>query len=508
MPFIWDYDLWAALCQLAIVLIGACGSYLGQTPTLGGPDWLVRSAAPAVRNTIIVLYLATVFWKFTTSFFGTQSCAPIFTLSLLDLVLPELDETSPLLQQLVWVTAAAAPYLTVFIEALIPLLLWLAPWPFGVLVGVFFHFLIAITPPPNNASIFSVCCIVNFFFFAPEPIAAAAQRAPTKLLAACSSVAVGAAIRLGVRHGSDWGAATTVVMGCFYLHAAMCPAPQTQQAAGRRAHPVVGRITWLMVVLTLGYGVALPALGLQDMGASTMFANLHVYSGSNHLVAPTGLLFDHLPVLAGGVVRVDATNSVHFNSINPHEVSTMHSPRLKQWLSSVGHSGRQFAPYGARVMGSFAPRPGPADLPAAEKVFTPYLLPMVELRRLVNEAGAKGESFELQYTKLGLPPLDAAKALATRGRFERGRVTPQDVLSAKFKDNMLNNCAGCDGSFIKCTDSFVLCECTDSAGTRCSGEDVELLTKPLPAWAFKTLAFFSFPVAPSGGTFEELGCIC
>ena len=44
-------------------------------------------------------------------------------------------------------------------------------------------------------------------------------------------------------------------------------------------------------------------------------------------------------------------------------------------------------------MGGWATRP--TDLPEAEAAFTPYLVPMVEVRRLVNEALAMGEEFSL-----------------------------------------------------------------------------------------------------------------
>ena len=117
-----------------------------------------------------------------------------------------------------------------------------------------------------------------------------------------------------------------------------------------------------------------------------MFANLYVFSGSNHLLGtPTGILFNHLPEFAGGVVRVDYTNSTHMNTIHPHEKSTLHSPRLKRWLTKVGHTARQFGPYVARVTGQQrASRP--TDLPDDEMLFTPYLIPMVELRRLIREA--------------------------------------------------------------------------------------------------------------------------
>ena len=126
-----------------------------------------------------------------------------------------------------------------------------------------------------------------------------------------------------------------------------------------------------------------------------MFANLYVFSGSNHLFgAPTGILFNHLTELAGGVVRVDSTNSTFINIIHPHEKSVLHSARLKKWLAEVGHTARQFGPYGSRVTGrQWAPRP--TDLPDEEMHFTPYLIPMVELRRLIHEALDVDQTFTL-----------------------------------------------------------------------------------------------------------------
>ena len=123
-------------------------------------------------------------------------------------------------------------------------------------------------------------------------------------------------------------------------------------------------------------------LGIQDMGATTMFANLYVFSGSNHLMAvPTGVLFSRVPELDGGVVRVDWTDSAHFNNIHPHEKTKvrvrkprgrapyvhrgsaltarawnpkMHTPRLTRWLRDIGHTSRQFGPYSARIVGAYA----------------------------------------------------------------------------------------------------------------------------------------------------------
>ena len=139
----------------------------------------------------------------------------------------------------------------------------------------------------------------------------------------------------------------------------------------------------------------------------------------------------------------------------------------------------------------------PTDLPEAEAAFTPYLVPMVEVRRLVNEALAMGEEFSLSawfsqccflakaerccladYTKLGSPPLTAPNAL-----------TPTDAISAVFQGGGV-------------------AQCKDGAAAVCSAEEVELLTKPLPAWALRMLGYFSFPVAPGAESWEELGCVC
>ena len=89
--------------------------------------------------------------------------------------------------------------------------------------------------------------------------------------------------------------------------------------AGPRRAPACSPLTTLVdrvtrsstaVVLALcaTYAFALPVLGLQDMAACNMFANLHgptaVVTGMNHFLVPTGLLqalYEHSsPAEAGG----------------------------------------------------------------------------------------------------------------------------------------------------------------------------------------------------------------
>ena len=415
LPFIWDYELWDAMYELCIILTALTPlfSFLFRKSRRSNPakqewdpDWLVYKSAASLKMCIVLLYGCTVFWKLTTSFFGPQSCGTIFTLSLLDAYTPSSFDThvSPVAERLVWFTAIIAPYLTVVVEAAIPLLLWLTPWPIGIVFGSIFHVLIAITPPPNNASIFSVGCIIKFWVFAADDVFLGIQKpltSPTTSVVAAFSVAVtAAAIRLGVAHGGDWGCPLSVALTCYYLFAYV--SKTTPPADGGKVSKDGGAaIVYVVVtIVTLIYGMVLPILGLQDMGATTMFANLYVFSGTNHLLGtPTGILFNYMPELAGGVVRVDYTSSDHMNNIHPNEKSTKHSQRLKKWLLEYGHTARQFGPYGARVLvgrrKAPASRPAAADLPADEAFFTPYLIPMIELRRLVNDALVLDHSFNL-----------------------------------------------------------------------------------------------------------------
>ena len=329
-------------------------------------------------------------------------------------------------------------------------------------------------------------CIIKFWFFCPEAISSpanclsSASRASVPILIAVTS----AAVHLGVIRGGDWGTPISVAVTAFYVYAST----MTRRAGGARASSQQEKAIvllrdksrlWLNVVmalLTFTYGLVLPVLGVQDMGASTMFANLYVFSGSNHMLGMlTGILFPVLPELAGGVVRVDWTDSSHFNGIHPHEKTQMHSKRLSRWLRQIGHTARQFGPYSARVVGAYA------KMNDVEN-FQPFLIPFVELRRLAREASAEGEAFTVRYTKLGTEP-----ALSGNGTAEADAGAA--AISVSFSS---------DGSIVACA---------DGDGEACSDGEIELLLRPLSRWAEAMLGFFSFPV-PADGSLTELGCVC
>ena len=153
------------------------------------------------------------------------------------------------------------------------------------------------------------------------------------------------------------------------------------------------------------------------------------------------------------------------------------SPTARRHLLASGHSARQFGPYMARVLGPQAVSPPASERPRGGGAEA-YLLPFVELRRLLAEARAAGEAFDLTYRRRESPD----------GRWRRVRY-------ARRRDGR-ETCVAL-GRWLK--------------GSRCKAEERALLTTAPPAWAMKLLLFFPFPVRleeKMGVESKELGCVC
>jgi alpha-ketoglutarate-dependent taurine dioxygenase len=437
IPFLWDYEVWDWLMELTVVTMG------------------VQHGASLVRWQLAIFYYATTVYKFTRSFFSHKvSCAPIFVLALLDMMVPAgLSVPQPLIAML----TVTAPALTILVEGLIPTLLAVAPgW--GVLVGLLFHFLITIQPPPGNAGGFSVSLAVQYAFFCrfgkSAPMPTLIWYAAVPFLAAMTA--------LGHSHGDDWAVPVHAIMILALVPAALETGGRPFVATTTQTKVKRSLLVTVISALTLIYAFGMPIMG-GDMGASTMFSNLRVYSKSNHLFLPTGLLLNTTSV------RVDFTTSDHINSVHPNEASGLYSPRLKAWLQSGGHSGRQFAPYLKRSLNITITSNG-------ETEFVPYIIPDLEVRRLVQEAFDVGEdSFTLEYTKL--PSLDRVVFKAwDRSCF---------LMSALSKSSQKKP--------IPCS------------------KDESVLNPGLSFWQSKLLLFFSFPVSHNTSEdvgISELGCMC
>ncbi|KAJ1639384.1 hypothetical protein T492DRAFT_114515 [Pavlovales sp. CCMP2436] len=118
-----------------------------------------------------------------------------------------------------------------------------------------------------------------------------------------------------------------------------------------------------------------------------------------------------LAAFAGGVVRVEFSDSAAIEGLYPGEISSVIAPAARALLRAAGHSGRQWNFAMGRVLGSrVLPPPG-----SGGEGRTRYTVPVLELRRMVAEARAEinadleavdGEkfksaaSFRIAYTRL------------------------------------------------------------------------------------------------------------
>ena len=161
----------------------------------------------------------------------------------------------------------------------------------------------------------------------------------------------------------------------------------------------------------------------------------------------------------------------------------MLAPAVQRHLRSSGHSGREYAPYMARVIGSDA-LPPPPERAADEG----WMIPMVELRRLLEEARAAGKSFSLTF----------------RARASSNEVHVPGGGGDAWRRVRVDHISG----------AAQQCIVLDSrwwwARSLCPPEEARLLATAPPPWAMSWLLFFPFPMKLSDGLSEathETGCL-
>ena len=456
LPFVWDHEWWATLNEAA--LVAAC---------LLSPHDPAPAFFEAARVQLLLLYASAAFWKLNTSFLDpTTSCATVILMQqLVAFAPPALASTAAA------AVAACAPTLALAVELTIPALLFLRPRA-GVALALLFHGLVLLTPAPNYAGGFSVSCAARLLLCLPPTCAARVQ-----LLAAAPAIAVSVAAAATAVPSATLAAFAAISTAHL---AALVPAPPPPTAPPP-ARPRLRCLTSGAAWATALYAVALPVLGLQHMGSSSMYANLKHWGGSNHLLVPTGLLqrwfADAGGVLGdafgGGLVRVDRVRGLSLEALNCW-ASVEPAPRVAELLRASGHSGRQLAAYYS---------PGRmASLDAAGHAVTapalPVAMPAFELRRAL--AAARAQHLE---------------AAATAVRLPHALRTPAEWLAHRGRPVTL----GADGSCVRARSGPLRW----ARAGRCDADDLRLATPP-PWLLAKMLLPYPAPLLPGDST--ELHC--
>jgi hypothetical protein len=354
MPFLWDSEYWCLLTDAAVLLSW------GRLPSSKNN----YSYARTIRYQWAVLYLAAGVWKLNTGFLGaTTSCGAIFSAQVVGLPLPGLP--------------------VALLEVAIGLLFLVRPRD-GIWLCLAFHAAVAVTPKPNGVPTFSLIAATRLVAFGGDVlqwnwIAPLVSLFLLEDPAAQVFFALAPMIVLSKTMSKEDDTEDKVVK-------------ENVNGSNRRRGSLRMR---LLVSATCLY-VALPILGLQDIGAPTMFGNLKVHGGSNHLFLPTGLFQQWFAasttVLGGGVVRIEATDSLFLQQLYPGEFPL--EAELVEHLQKAGHVGREFGPKARRILGPEIRSRMPVVRP-----MVPYTIPFLELRRMLQEAP---RPFSISYTYLGV----------------------------------------------------------------------------------------------------------
>ena len=465
LPFVWDHEWWTTVTEGCLV---ACVALKFDANEV----FLV-----AARVQTILLYASAAFWKVNTSFLSkTTSCGSVILVQQLAQYAPKevAEAVAPGL-------AIVAPWIALAVEALIPTLMITSP-ELGVSVALLFHGLVLLTPAPNYAGGFSVACAHRLLLcMAPGRAAKVSLLSPAPVLAAAVMMAI-------VPSATCAAYAAIAVAHIIALSTPNDAKEEDTPAAGEVGYPLLDyrsrRFVKASGSIVVVYGIALPILGLLHMGSCSMYANLKHWGGSNHLLVPTGLLFDwfkHAPpdtvfgnAFGGGLVRVDSVRGTFLEGLNAW-ARLEPEPVAANLLRTAGHGGVQGALYYA---------PGRmASLDAAghdvAETILPVAMPAYELRRALHAARKRGHSSEeVMVVRLPSELRSPGGWLAYQGRVVRLRSD--------------GNCVVAETGPIR-----------PSGGGECNEAEMQL-TRPPPWWLALLLLPYPSPLLP--GDHNEIHC--
>ena len=286
-PFISNHWLFTGLVNLTLLQAYARLAWAGRTFAVE-PGALYRTFVPIVRLELIILYFFAVFHKLNADFLDPQiSCAVHFY--------------AAQLQSLPFALAGAVPiYLTLAVEAAIPLLLCWAPTRnAGILLGLLFHAAVGFNPISEFYNFSSMIFALLFLFASPRldagwptrrllgPLRWEGMPFSSKSFLAVGAVVVGLGLLVVLNNLVTapvelvlplWGLYSAGLIVLFVL---LPKAPPARPTFSFRPWPV------LLVPLLTGLNGCSPYLGLKTETAFAMYSNLRTEGGqSNHLLVP------------------------------------------------------------------------------------------------------------------------------------------------------------------------------------------------------------------------------
>mmetsp|Transcript_14140 Transcript_14140/g.42766 ORF Transcript_14140/g.42766 Transcript_14140/m.42766 type:complete len:569 (-) Transcript_14140:359-2065(-) len=409
MPAVWDHMVWCALLEMVFVVAALVSDDEKST---------MAAFLPSMRASLIILYFSAAFWKLTTSFLDpVSSCANTLVAELAAAMLS--PAAIPAESDFAKYLMLSAPAQIIFIEFLVPVMLWLAPRP-GIPVALLFHQAIN-WMPVTYAGGFSIAMCSRLLAYQPGCLAYAWDKLRAGELWSFAMpvtlVSGIAAVYLKCHDGKiDASGFAFFAYAVLYLRSVLDAKgfkPQLQQS-------ITAPLTFAFgVVVAFTYGFLAPIFGVMAMASSTMYGNVKQFGGAtNHLLVPTGLVQDLfadatptpndwvLDAFAGGVVRVDRYNSTQFyDQLDGADISPDQPVHARAILAATGSSGKYYEFYAKRnYYDRHDDHQGTAlvkfDDLADETKRVAFALPAYELRRLLALARNREVDYFVEYTRL------------------------------------------------------------------------------------------------------------
>lgn len=358
--------------------------------------WRKQRMVTAVHRYLVSLYFVTALHKVNSDWFDPSiSCGSSVAATLMAQYLPGSIAGSSLSASVL----SAAPYAAVVIEALLPLLLWIAGPPPGrastcrlvaIVLAAVFHLALALPLPPASFYPFSASSLALYTLQLPEAASSLMAWAPVVLrvtfpgllLALCTGMNAAAPLSRWLRQaeseakqfeypaydlynaGVIWSLAVTVLILTLVL------ADKTQKSRSLHRSREAGCLPSAVVVLvTLFLGLS-PYIGLRTYPAFAMFSNLRVEGAApNHLLFGRGL--DAFGFLQDTVHVVETNWSLVQNF--QIDLAVLQTNRTLAFMQASGLNPALWI------------SPPTWPYPPAGRM-KPFSVPMIEFRRRVCEA--------------------------------------------------------------------------------------------------------------------------
>lgn len=458
LPAVWDHEIWGCLVNLSFLLcytpvIFSSSHNPPTVPRLSLSMPIERAEASFLtlaRIQLGFLYGAATFWKINTSFLNpTTSCGTILILELFGTYFPSSwvqaltsKDYSYLLEMLV----QTAPYKTLGVEAILALGTVSAVHiqeknkatinrDATVLLATVFHLMIFMMPV-NSAGGFSLECMTRLvLLFDSDELQQWYQllvlqpmresqlslaKHPTTKISLLTGLTIG--LFMLWRHsatGAPFDVGFALAGALLAWHTVLVVASRRFGVTGRDATKTVHSMTWtygaiftISILITTLWAFVAPILGIMQMSAPTMYANLRMYqNGGNHLLVPTAILGKDI-LFGGGLIQVVSSTSWTLNlrlahipssAVFPSPVNTLLNPIIRSNTTGV-YQGLplqlfpmcMYNPHSREVLlDDYVPF-NPTD---ASVSFTSFIIPISTIREMLEEASDRNESFVLELSE-------------------------------------------------------------------------------------------------------------